>query len=163
MNWTETAGLPCSIARALSVVGDRWTLLILREAFSGVTRFEGFLRLHISRNVLAERLARLTREGVFEQVAYQERPRRHAYELTDKGRDLYPVLVSLMGWGDRWLAGPEGPPVRLVHACGADVRSTPVCPGCGESLRSDQVRALAGPGLLTPGRRRAPKGTQKPS
>jgi DNA-binding HxlR family transcriptional regulator len=160
MEWNEVARLPCSIARALSVVGDRWTLLILREAFSGVTRFEGFRRLGISRNVLADRLARLTREGVFEQVPYQEGPRRHAYQLTEKGRDLYPVLVSLLAWGDRWLAGPEGPPVRLVHACGAQLPARSVCPECGEALRADQVRALAGPGLLSPARRRS---AQNPS
>lgn len=160
MEWSEVGGLPCSIARALSLVGDRWTLLILREAFSGVVRFEGFQRLGLSRNVLAERLARLTRAGVFERVPYQEAPRREAYQLTEMGRGLYPVLVSLLAWGDRWLAGPEGPPVRLVHACGADVAPRSVCPACGEELRADQVRALAGPGLLSPGRRRTP---QKPS
>ncbi len=161
MEWNEVGGLPCSIARALSVVGDRWTLLVLREAFSGVTRFEGFQgRLGISRNVLASRLARLTAEGVFEQVAYQEGPRRHAYRLTAKGQDLYPVLVSLLAWGDRWLAGPEGPPVRLVHACGAHIQPRSACPECGEELRADGVRALAGPGLLSPGRRRS---AQKPS
>jgi DNA-binding HxlR family transcriptional regulator len=159
VDWSETRDLPCSIARALSVVGDRWTLLILREAFSGVTRFEGFHRLGISRNVLTERLARLTREGVLERVPYQEAPRRDAYELTEKGRDLYPVLVSLLAWGDRWLVGPEGPPVRLVHACGARFLPVCSCPECGEVLRPDRVRALAGPGLLSPRRRRV----QKPS
>ena len=161
MEWNEVGGLPCSIARSLSLVGDRWTLLVLREAFSGVTRFEGFQsRLGVSRNVLAGRLARLTAAGVFEQVAYQEGPRRHAYTLTAQGRDLYPVLVSLLAWGDRWLAGPEGPPVRLVHACGAQIQPRSVCPDCGEELRAGGVRALAGPGLLSPGRRRS---AQKPS
>ncbi len=127
----------------------------MREAFSGVTHFDAFRsRLGISRNVLTERLQRLAREGVFELRAYQEGPRRYAYELTDKGRDLYPVLLSLMAWGDRWLAGPEGPPVRLVHRCGAHVQPATACPECGEVLRADEVRALAGPGLLSPGRRR---------
>ncbi len=160
MEWNEVGGLPCSIARSLAVVGDRWTLLVLREAFSGVTRFEAFRsRLGISRNVLAERLQRLAREGVFELRAYQEAPCRYAYELTDKGRDLYPVLLSLMAWGDHWLAGPAGPPVRLVHRCGAHVQPASACPECGAVLRAGEVRALAGPGLLSPGRRRA----QKPS
>ena len=163
MEWNEVGGLPCSIARSLAVVGDRWTLLILREAFSGVTRFDAFRsRLGVSRNVLAERLQRLVREQVLEMRPYQQGPRRFAYELTDRGRDLYPVLLSLMAWGDRWLAGPEGPPVRLVHRCGAHVRPALDCAECGEPLRPDQVRALAGPGLLSPGRppgRRA----QKPS
>ncbi|MBW2280062.1 MAG: helix-turn-helix transcriptional regulator [Deltaproteobacteria bacterium] len=160
MEWSEVGELPCSIARSLAVVGDRWTLLILREVFSGVTRFDAFRsRLGISRNVLADRLHRLVGEGILEMRPYQEAPRRHAYELTEAGADLYPVLLSLMAWGDRWRAGPEGPPIRLVHRCGAHVRPAPTCEECGEPLRAGEVRALAGPGLLSPRRRRA----QKPS
>src|SRR3954463_2348161 len=92
----------CSVARALEVLGDRWTLLVIRDAFLGVRRFDDFQRrLGIARNVLADRLARLTDEGMLERVAYQERPVRHEYRLTEKGIDLWPVVVSLLQWGDK--------------------------------------------------------------
>ncbi|HJO20101.1 MAG TPA: helix-turn-helix domain-containing protein, partial [Acidimicrobiales bacterium] len=95
----------CSIARTLEAVGDRWTLLILRDLFRGVRRFE---RLHgdlgIARNLLTDRLRRLEEAGVVQRVPYQERPVRHEYRLTAKGRDLSPALVALMAWGDRWCA-----------------------------------------------------------
>ena len=150
MQWNRVGALPCSIARALSVVGDRWTLLILREAFSGIDRFDAFQRhLGIARNVLADRLERLVGHGILERRAYQMRPRRDAYELTKKGRDLYPLLLALMSWGDRHMSGSEGPPVRLVHAvCGKRARGIAVCSECGEPLDSTACRAVAGPGLM---------------
>src|SRR5919112_1114607 len=92
----------CSIARALEVLGDRWTLLVIRDAFLGLRRFDDFQRdLGIARNVLADRLGRLVDEGILERHAYQERPERFEYRLTEKGADLWPVLISLMKWGDR--------------------------------------------------------------
>src|SRR5215831_18369237 len=95
----------CAIAAALSVVGDRWTLLILRDAFLGVRRFEDFRsRLGTTRHRLADRLRKLVEHGVLERVPYDERPPRFEYRLTEKGRDLYPVVVSLTRWGDRWMA-----------------------------------------------------------
>ena len=105
----------CSVARALEVVGERWTLLIVRDAFHGVRRFEDFQRrLGLARNVLTDRLQRLCALGVFERVRYQERPGRHEYRLTDMGRDLWPVIIALRAWGDRHMA-PAGPP-RLRRA-----------------------------------------------
>jgi DNA-binding HxlR family transcriptional regulator len=101
----------CSIARALELVGERWTILVLREVFLGRRRFEQMQQaLGVARNVLTARLERLVREGVLERVPYQERPLRHEYRLTDKGLDLWPIIVELLRWGDRYAAPPQGPP-----------------------------------------------------
>ena len=115
MRWADVGDLTCSVARTLSVVGDRWTLLVLRDAFLGVRRFEDFRAVGLTRHRLADRLKKLVAAGVLERVRYQERPPRFEYRLTEKGRDLYPVLVSLVRWGDRWMAGEAGPPVELIH------------------------------------------------
>src|SRR4051812_21849824 len=107
--------MPCSIARALDVVGEHWSLLVIRDAFMGVKRFEEFHgNLGIARNVLAARLRRLVAKGVLERREYQDNPPRFEYRLTEKGRDLYPVIVTLLAWGDRWACGAKGPPVVLV-------------------------------------------------
>ena len=100
----------CSVARALEAIGDRWTMLVIRDAFVGARRFDEFQqRLGIARNVLADRLSRLVDEGILEKHEYQERPQRFEYRLTSKGVDLFPVLVSLMKWGDRHAPDPGGP------------------------------------------------------
>ena len=141
----------CSVARALEVVGERWTLLIVRDAFHGVRRFEEFQRrLGLARNVLADRLQRLCAAGVFERIRYQERPERHEYRLTDAGRDLWPVIITLRSWGDRHLA-PAGPPVRLEHrGCGGTVEQRVVCAGCGAPLQARDSEILPGPGAAPP-------------
>src|SRR6266511_5373666 len=98
----------CSIARALELVGERWTLLIIRDAFLGLRRFDQFQRsLGVARNVLTDRLNRLVEEGILRRVPYQERPVRFEYRLTDKGRELWPVMMTLMQWGDRHYIEPE--------------------------------------------------------
>src|SRR5262245_53051593 len=105
----------CSIASALEIVGDRWTILILRDAFRGIRRFDELRRdLDIPRAVLAERLRRLVDHGVLVKRRYQERPERFEYRLTPMGLQLSPILVALMQWGDRWLSGEDGPPTLLV-------------------------------------------------
>ncbi|NUT51823.1 MAG: helix-turn-helix transcriptional regulator [Saccharothrix sp.] len=126
----------CSIARALEVVGERWTLLIVRDALSGVTRFDGFLnRLPIARNVLSDRLNGLVEFGVLERVQYQDRPPRHEYRLTTRGRELTPVILSLMAWGDRHLPTPTGPPSTAEHEfCGGTVRTRLICDCCGREV-----------------------------
>ncbi|MFI9814589.1 winged helix-turn-helix transcriptional regulator [Saccharothrix variisporea] len=126
----------CSIARTLEVVGERWTLLIVRDAVRGVTRFDGFLAsLAIARNVLSDRLAGLVRHGVLERVPYQERPPRHEYRLTAKGRELVPALLALMEWGDRHLCDESGPPVVPEHAdCGGRVDVHLTCRGCSAEV-----------------------------
>lgn len=148
MRWDELSSENCSLARALAVVGDRWTLLILREAFLRVRRFEDFqARLGIARRVLTERLSGLVADGVLRKVAYQERPARYEYRLTDKGLGLYPVVLALVHWGDAHYAGPEGPPVLHRHkSCGHDFRSVLSCSACGGAVHPRDVEPHAGGG-----------------
>jgi DNA-binding HxlR family transcriptional regulator len=137
----------CSLAGALEIVGERWTLLVLRDAFLGVRRFDDFQRsLGVARNVLQARLERLVEEGLLERRQYQERPPRHEYRLTDKGIDLWPVVVALLKWGDRHLY-PDGPPTLLEHRdCGGEVNDRRICERCGELLEAREVKARPGPG-----------------
>ena len=143
MRWRDVGGTTCSVARALSVVGERWTLLVLREAFLRTRRFEDFqAHLGVTRHLLADRLRRLVEHGILERVRYQEKPARYEYRLTEKGRDLYPVIVALLRWGDRWMTGEAGPPLMLVHkACGHRMHPTLVCPDCGEPIGARDVAA----------------------
>jgi len=149
MRWREIGGMTCSVARALSVVGDRWTLLILRDAFLRTRRFEDFQRsLGLTRHRLADRLRKLVRAGVLERVRYQDRPPRDEYRLTEKGRDLYPVMVSLVRWGDRWMADDDGPPIELIHRpCGHRITPALTCPDCGQPITARDMEAEVGPAL----------------
>lgn len=143
----------CSIASAMDVIGEVWTPLILRDLFWGVDRFDALVEdLGISRNILADRLSTLTEADIVEKVPYQQRPVRHRYRLTAKGQDLWPVLASLLAWGDKWAADEGGPPVLLVHTvCHEAFRSVASCSACGAALdpgavqfdfRGDPPRAL---------------------
>ena len=149
MRWNEIGDLTCSVARSLSVVGERWTLLVMRNAFLGMRRFEDFQRdLGTTRHRLADRLRKLVDNGILERERYQERPPRFEYRLTEKGRDLYPIIVSLTRWGDRWMAGKDGPPVELVHkACGKAAMPSLACPECGEPVGARDMTARPGPAL----------------
>lgn len=143
----------CSIARTLAIVGEKWTLLVLREAFYGVRRFEDFhAALGCARNLLAARLRTLVAEGLLERASYQEegRRRRHAYRLTDKGIDLFPALAALMQWGDRWTADPSGPPVLLRHReCGERLTVQLRCDAAHGPLTARDILAAPGPGART--------------
>jgi len=138
----------CSIAGALEVVGERWSLLIVRDVFLGVRRFDEIqANLGIARNVLQTRLTRLADHGVLERRLYRERPPRYEYRLTEKGLDLWPTVVALMRWGDAHAAPPGGPPVLLEHrGCGGAVDGHLMCSTCGALLSVRDVRALPGPG-----------------
>lgn len=142
--------MECSVARTLQVIGGRWSLLILRDAFYGVRRFEDFQRrLGIARNVLTTRLNELVEHGVLERHPYQTRPPRDEYRLTERGRDLLPVVLAMMRWGDRW-ATEGAPPVTLTHTtCGQPTSARVTCQGCGEELTLRTVRA-AGAGATAP-------------
>ncbi len=144
----QYTGQVCSIAGALDVVGERWSLLIVRNVLLGLRRFDEIQEnLGIARNVLQTRLRRLEQEGVLERRLYQERPERYEYRLTEKGLDLWPTIVALMKWGDRYAAQPTGPPVLLEHrGCGGAVDEHRMCERCGARVAVRQVRALPGPG-----------------
>jgi DNA-binding HxlR family transcriptional regulator len=139
--------MTCSIAQCLEVIGEWWTVLILRDAFLGVSRFDALQeRLGIARNVLTQRLTHLTEHGILERVPYQDKPVRYDYRLTDKGRDLWPVLTMMRQWGDRWSA-PDGPPLEAVHtSCGHVSLAVPTCSECGDTLELAAIRTTRGPG-----------------
>jgi DNA-binding HxlR family transcriptional regulator len=148
---STVAHLNCSIARTLEIVGEWWTLLVVRDVALGFHRFDDIQRdLGISRNILSDRLATLVEHDILERRPYQDSPPRFEYHLTAKGRDLWPVLAALSRWGDRW-ESPEGPPVRFVHKpCGHDTEGLSVCPGCGEEVALHEVRLRKGPGWKPP-------------
>jgi DNA-binding HxlR family transcriptional regulator len=140
----------CSIRGALEVVGEKWSLLVLREAYSGVRRFDDFHRaIGCPRNLLGERLGKLVDEGLLERVPYREpgQRTRHEYRLTAKGEELRPALVALMQWGDRWTADADGPPAVVRHRdCGAQVRAVLVCEAGHDALGAKELVAVPGPG-----------------
>jgi DNA-binding HxlR family transcriptional regulator len=152
----DLAAMHCSIARAVDVVGETWTPLLVRDLYLGVDRFDDLVRdLGISRALLARRLDRLVEHEVVEREAYQQRPVRHRYLLTESGRALVPLVMAMMAWGDRWATPPGGPPMRLRHAtCGAEFTPTVCCSECGEPIEADAVETVPGPGAAAgPGTR----------
>lgn len=150
MRWNAIDQQVCSVARALSVVGDRWTLLILRDAFLGTRRFDQFQKqLGVTRHRLSERLSRLVEQGILVKKPYQQRPVRYEYRLTRKGLALYPVLLSLSMWGDEWMDDGNGAPVNYRHKdCHhlADPQIT--CVHCHAPLKPADVVAEPGDGLV---------------
>ena len=158
MRRTSFEHMNCSVAKTLEVVGEWWTMLILRDAFRGVRRFEEFQRsLGIARNVLTVRLQTLVDHGILERHRYQSRPERFEYRLTEKGIDLYPVIVALMQWGDRWTASDDGPPGVLVHKrCEHDADPVLMCRHCGDEITARDVRLEPGPGATDDFRAVAP-------
>jgi DNA-binding HxlR family transcriptional regulator len=141
----------CSIGRAMEILGERWTFLILRECFYGVRRFSDMQRnLGIARNILSARLQRLVAADILERRQYQSEPERFEYRLTATGRDLYPAVITIMRWGDEHLLGEDGPPVVLRHACGHEADPVVVCSHCSEPLHPHHVTPVPGPGAQEP-------------
>jgi DNA-binding HxlR family transcriptional regulator len=137
----------CSMARALDVIGDPWTPLVLRDLYLGLTRFDELAEdLGVARNLLARRLDHLAGGGVVERRPYQDHPPRYDYRLTASGRELVPILIALTAWGDRWVSPPAGPPIRFRHACGSIVEPAVTCPACRETFTLANVTPLPGPG-----------------
>jgi DNA-binding HxlR family transcriptional regulator len=140
----------CAVAAAVEAIGEKWTFLVLREAFSGVRRFGDMQRrTGAPRQILSDRLSRLVHDGLLRRAPYQEAGQRvrHEYRLTDKGRDLYPIMVALMHWGDQYATGPEGPPVLMTHrGCGALVRQQLSCEAGHELASPREVTTVPGPG-----------------
>jgi len=162
MRWKQIDTMTCSIARTLSVVGDRWTMLIIRDVFLGIRRFEGIQQdLGLTPHRLSDRLRKLVRDGILRRVAYEKHPPRFEYRLTEKGVDLYPLIVALIEWGDRWMAGRAGVPVELVHRpCGHSIRPELICPSCKSKIEARDMSARPGPALkgrALPGQQTNPK------
>jgi DNA-binding HxlR family transcriptional regulator len=137
--------LDCSIARSLELIGERWSLLVIRDVFIGNRRFDEIQSsLGIARNILASRLTRLLDEGILEKRPYQERPARYEYFLTEKGLDLWPTLVALMAFGDKYMLDEgQEPPMRIVHKdCGGVVNDRRICESCGAELDVREARAV---------------------
>jgi DNA-binding HxlR family transcriptional regulator len=149
MRWADIGDDICSVSRALSIVGDRWSLLIIRSAFLGTRKFSDFqAEIGVTRPRLSDRLAKLVESGVFEKVEYQNNPLRYEYRLTERGRDLYPVIISLVKWGDKWMAGEDGTPLEYIHkACGNKIMPTLTCPECAEAIDPHEMIVLPGPAI----------------
>ena len=148
MKKVSFADMHCSVAQSLEVIGEWWTLLILRDAFLGVTRFDDFAsRLGIARNVLTARLDTLVDNDVLTRIPYDEARGRYDYRLTDKGRALLPVMTAIRQWGDQWILGEDHAPVVVEHTtCGEISKGMFTCDHCGEELTSRTLRARRGPG-----------------
>jgi len=148
MRRTSFAGMPCSLAQSLEVIGDWWTPLILRDLHLGVTRFDDLVEdLGVSRNLLATRLRTLVANGLVERRAYQERPVRFEHVLTEKGSEFVPALLALTAWGDRWATPPGGPPLLFEHrTCGHLFRPVLSCSHCQCPVRTSDVAVRPGPG-----------------
>jgi DNA-binding HxlR family transcriptional regulator len=142
---SDYSGQSCALARALEIIGERWTLLIVRDAFHGLSRYDEFLTsLGISTNILSARLQKLVEQGVFEKTAARGR-----YRLTKKGRDLFPVVLTLMAWADRHEPGPDGPEVLILHkACGHDAGGSLRCEHCGKAVGLDDLHVVPVPGAV---------------
>jgi DNA-binding HxlR family transcriptional regulator len=141
-------GLDCSVAKALEVVGERWSLLIVRAVMHGNRRFGEIQEsLGIARNVLSARLQRLVDEEILERRAYSENPPRYEYFLTQKGLDLWPALIALLHWGERYSPDPDGPRRLIVHKeCGGEVSERGICESCGKVLTARDAKQVPGPG-----------------
>jgi DNA-binding HxlR family transcriptional regulator len=148
MKWDALEDEPCSLARTVAVIGDRWSLLILRECFLRIRRFDDFQSsLGITRHLLADRLKKLVRFGVLRRVPYQESPKRYEYILTQKGLDLYPIIMSIVHWGNIHMVDARGRPMLHEHkACGKLFDPVMICSECGEPLMAKAVHVHPGPG-----------------
>lgn len=153
------------MARSANVLGDSWNLLIIRQACVGTRRFDEFKSaLGIGRNILTTHLNRLVEDGLLVRVPYQQRPLRHEYRLTDKGRDVYPILAAMAAWGDKWLVGPEGTPLVLHHReCGHDMHAQVVCNVCHQPIDVRQTTGKPGPGFSSSSKPRTPPAPKKRS
>jgi len=148
MKRTSFARMHCSLARGLDLIGDWWSPLIVRDLYLGVVRFDDLVEdLGISRNLLTRRLNALSKKGIVERHAYQRRPFRYEYRLSEAGRDLVPAILALTAWGDRWARPREGSPMLFVHkTCGQSFEPHVTCSACGEAVTADNVLTLGGPG-----------------
>ena len=153
----KTYEMACSIARTLEHIGERWTFLILRDAFYGVRRFDDFQAdLGVARNILTKRLKKLVETGIMRREQYQDHPARYEYRLTEKGRELVPILVTMVAWGDKW-EHDDDPPVTLIHDdCGQPMHASAVCSQCGGGLDAFNISVQPTPEIVRQRQRRDP-------
>ncbi|MDE2420388.1 MAG: helix-turn-helix transcriptional regulator [Gammaproteobacteria bacterium] len=144
MKWQELGEMNCPIARSLSIFGDRWTLLIIRNSFLRTRRFDDFQKqLGITRHLLSERLTRLVEHQIFDKVQYQDAPKRYEYRLTERGLALYPILLALTNWGNDWMNDGTFAKLEYIHKpCGKKTQPMVVCSECGESLKAHDMLPL---------------------
>ena len=151
MHRADLGAVPCSLSRTLQIVGEWWSLLVLRDVTMGWTRFDEIHgHLGIARNILKARLDTLVEQGMVERRRYQERPERYEYVPTEKALDFFPALLALVAWGDRWTAF-DGPPILFTHdTCGHDMHAAVVCSACSEPFSRNDLSFRPGPGLPDP-------------
>ncbi|MFC2997813.1 winged helix-turn-helix transcriptional regulator [Acinetobacter sichuanensis] len=144
MKWDDIGEQPCPIARILSVIGDRWTFLIIRNAFMGVRRFDAFQQgLGVTRHVLSERLKRLVEHEILVKTPYKEKQERFEYQLTEKGHALYPVLLTMAHWAEQWMDPKFERPVEFVHRpCQHRLKPVLICSDCGEPLQAKHIKPI---------------------
>tara|TARA_R110001592_G_scaffold295594_2_gene565833 strand:- start:194430 stop:194951 length:522 start_codon:yes stop_codon:yes gene_type:complete len=149
MRWADIGQQVCSVSRSLSVVGDKWTLLIIRSAFLGARRFTDFeAETGITRHRLSDRLNKLVQEEFLEKIEYQKVPLRYEYRLTASGTELYPIVMSLVKWGDKWKVEKDGKPMEYIHnKCGSKIMPLLTCPECSEEIEPHDMTVVAGPGI----------------
>jgi len=149
MRWKEIDGQVCSIARSLAIFGDKWTLLIVRDSFRRIRRFSDFQKsLGITKHRLSDRLNRLVEVGILSKDIYDEKRARYEYRLTQKGLDLYPILMTVVQWGDKWTLDKDGPPVIFKHTkCGHISTPKYVCNACDEEIDAKSIEPMVGPGI----------------
>jgi len=149
MRWEEIDSEVCSIARALAIFGDKWTLLIIRDSFRRIRRFSEFQKsLGITKHRLSDRLSRLVDVGILSKDLYDARRSRYEYRLTDKGLDLYPILMTVVQWGDKWTCDGDGAPLEFLHkGCGHVTKPRYVCDVCEHDIDAKSIIAEVGPGI----------------
>lgn len=147
MRWTEIDDSLCGLARTLGVIGDRWTMLVLRECFLGTRRYDDFqANLGAAPHIVAARLKKLVENKVLEKRRYQERPPRYEYRLTERGLELYPAFIALIDWGEKWLKAPQGPATLRTHkSCNHRLHMVATCAACGEAVGARDVKAAMTP------------------
>jgi DNA-binding HxlR family transcriptional regulator len=147
MRWDEIDDSLCSLARTLGVIGDRWTMLVLREAFLGTRRYDDFQRnLAAAPHIVASRLRKLVESTVLEKRRYQDRPPRYEYRLTERGHELDPAFIALIGWGEKWLKSAHGPATIRTHkSCNHRLHTVTACAACGEAVTARDVKAVLTP------------------
>jgi len=155
MRWDEIDSQVCSVARTLSMVGDRWTMLILRDCFLGVTRFSDFQKsLGITKHRLSDRLTKLVDSEILKKQVYDTNYGRYEYKLTKKGFELYPVMMSLVAWGDKWATDDDGVPLKYIHKpCGNKMSVATLCKHCDEPVTAFTITPVLGPGILEKAKR----------